>query len=327
MWPPRGLCKHQCKSHLHSARVDPPCLKGVHLSPQSLSGHRPRKACIRGPGTDFRHSASQAVSVNTARREGRMLPAGTVSRSASGVKWCRSCAPSQAAGQWPCSDVWRGVGDTVSDKIIHKSQARIDFRSSCGLGYIIKMHPAKCERPIYIPLPYNSVSHETTKGNPSPARYLALSLSGSFSFSFFRLFFHQNKTSHARGHFGLVGLARLTTVHFVSVGKSSSRNLRPYRHFGLSGLRNQHYFFDTSHFPVPGFHNTFSAHLGPFNIIGQILLKIYTPKFTRKRVNFLHVFLECKLITLFFACKFRERVKLHAKDLTGIRTEARIARL
>ena len=28
---PRGLCKHQCKSHLHSARVDPPCLRGVHL--------------------------------------------------------------------------------------------------------------------------------------------------------------------------------------------------------------------------------------------------------------------------------------------------------
>ena len=40
-----------------------------------------------------------------------------------------------------------------------------------------------------------------------------------------------------------------------------------------------HYFFGTSHFPVPGFHSTFSAHLGPFKIIGQNLhYKIYTQK-------------------------------------------------
>ena len=46
-WPsPWSLQTPVCKSHLHSARVDPPCLKGVHLSPEvrSASGCRPRKA-------------------------------------------------------------------------------------------------------------------------------------------------------------------------------------------------------------------------------------------------------------------------------------------
>ena len=135
----------------------------------------------------------------------------------------------------------------------------------------------------------NDQEAQTSNNEGSPCcrsapQSLALSLCGSlflsFSLSFFS-FFHQHKTSHARGHFGLLGPGSHNYI------LSANLALRIYDPIATSACPafGIHYSFGTSHFPVPGFHNAFSAHLGPFNSIEHNLHpKIYTQKcnfFTR----------------------------------------------
>ena len=131
-----------------------------------------------------------------------------------------------------------------------------------------------------------------------------LSLSGSLFLSFF--FSHQRKTSHARGHFGLLGPGSHNYI------LSANLALRIYDPIATSACPalGIHYSFGASHFLVPGFHNTFSAHLGPFNSIGQNLhYKIYTQKCNFFTPHF------CSLKKIpRFACKNFARVKLHAND-------------
>ena len=223
-WPsPWSLQTPVYKSHLHSARVDPPCLKGVHLSPEvrSASGCRPRKArteacllppsrrplCERAPCWPFWPEAQGLCHVMACCN--RALVSDSLAATTPAVcelfpcsSWSGAGTP-QAAGQWLCSDVWRGVGDTLT----------------------------------------------TATARPQS---LALSLSGSLFLSFFCFF---SPTQDKPCSWAL-RLARPWESQLHSVGKSGSPNLRPYRDFGLSGLRNPLLF---RHFALPG--AWFSQHL------------------------------------------------------------------
>ena len=141
------------KSHLHSARVDPPCLKGVHLSPEvrSASGCRPRKArteacllpplrgplCERAPCWPFWPEAQGLCHVMACCN--RVLVSGSLATTTPAVcglfprsSWSGAGTP-QAAGQWLCSDVWRGVGDTLTQ--LQQHDRNLSLSRSLALSF------------------------------------------------------------------------------------------------------------------------------------------------------------------------------------------------
>ena len=123
--------------------------------------------------------------------------------------------------------------------------------------------------------------HPTMKEVHAADQLRNLSLSGSlflsFSLSFF-LFFTNARQATLVGTSACSALG-VTTTFCQQIWLSESTTLSP-----LRPVRPRYPLYSFG-FPAPGFHNTFSAHLGPFNSIGQNLHhKIYTRKckfFTR----------------------------------------------
>ena len=145
-WPsPWSLQTPVCKSHLHSARVDPPCLKGVHFSPEvrSASGCSPRKArteacllpplrrplCERAPCWPFWPEAQGLCHVMACCN--RVLVSGSLCSF-----WSGAGTP-QAAGHWLCSNPWRGVGDTLTTATARPQSLVLSLSGSPFLSFFL----------------------------------------------------------------------------------------------------------------------------------------------------------------------------------------------
>jgi len=110
--PPRSLQTPVSKSHLHSARVEPPCLESMHFLAAGLS-----HVCLP--------KASGQLTCNSPNDTGQSNLDPVVAVPLWTPAVCLVCAVTpQAAGHWPCSDEWWGVGEKLLPGCKAKAKTR-----------------------------------------------------------------------------------------------------------------------------------------------------------------------------------------------------------